>query len=107
MAYMLLFFFSPCHSLILDVSDASWNDYFTEAELHEIKTANPKSLPSLPTDLQEYLNSIIQLKSIDAAYRELSKQFISPIENSSLEWAQSSAYDYWKLFIFNFFPLNH
>jgi hypothetical protein len=75
MACMLYIFSSPCHSLILDVSDASWNNYFTDAELQEIKTVNLKSLPSLPTDLQEYLDSIKQLKSIDTAYNKLNKQF--------------------------------
>jgi hypothetical protein len=54
----LILFQSPCHSLILDVEDGTWRDYFTEAELDEIRDHKSKELIPPPTELKEYLDSL-------------------------------------------------
>lgn len=41
----------PIHSLILDLSDSIWEEYFTSDELNEIATLKCKSLPTIPAQL--------------------------------------------------------
>ncbi|KAI8341206.1 hypothetical protein BC941DRAFT_337286, partial [Chlamydoabsidia padenii] len=47
----------PVHSMILAPTDSIWMTYFTQAELHEIKTHHPKPLKQLPKELNDYLDS--------------------------------------------------
>ena len=44
---------------MLDVSNPMWaqDGYFTEAEMSEIRSFNCPTLPAVPADLQEYLNT--------------------------------------------------
>ncbi|KAG1448716.1 hypothetical protein G6F46_011062 [Rhizopus delemar] len=50
----------PVHSLILDPDDLIWKQYFTVAELNEIRQHRAPQLPNIPDDLKEYLNSYDQ-----------------------------------------------
>lgn len=47
----------PVHSLILDLSDPIWVNYFDENELEEIRTMNMKKILALPLDLSAYIST--------------------------------------------------
>ncbi|CEG72874.1 hypothetical protein RMATCC62417_08357 [Rhizopus microsporus] len=48
------------HSLILSPNDCIWKQYFTVAELNEIRQYRAPQLPNISGDLEEYLNSYDQ-----------------------------------------------
>jgi hypothetical protein len=102
-----LVFFSPCHSLIFDSGDKCWDEYFTEEELIEIKSYQLKKFPSLPVELKEYLQKLLEYTSLDldALYSELNTIRLHPVNDSAKEWAQSTILSTIKLFMCNYIPL--
>lgn len=42
--------------MIIDPDDQVWKDYFTLAELNEIKSVNIKPLKNIPEELESYLD---------------------------------------------------
>ena len=48
---------SCSHSLILNVDDPVWEPFFSECEMQEISTKGVASLPSLPSTIDNILNS--------------------------------------------------
>ncbi len=65
------------HSLILDVSDSIWTEYFTTEEIKEIMNTNRTTLPSLPEDLSNYINSFDKefVKPLDLYYQAHARQY--------------------------------
>ncbi|KAI7907456.1 uncharacterized protein BX663DRAFT_864 [Cokeromyces recurvatus] len=85
------------HSLILDVSDSIWTEYFTTEEIKEIMNTNRTTLPSLPEDLSNYINSFDKefVKPLDLYYQAHSNVF-HPFQEKDKKWVQqicSSAAD--------------
>ncbi|CAO3593739.1 unnamed protein product [Absidia cylindrospora] len=52
-----------CHSLLLDPEDTALDDYFITEELKEITTHNAPTLPSTPSELDDYLKFLQQAKT--------------------------------------------
>ncbi|KAF7727424.1 hypothetical protein EC973_007588 [Apophysomyces ossiformis] len=84
----------PCHSVILDLRDSIWSDYFTVSELEEIRSYNWKPLPDLPSDLQQYLDSFRTSQWAKASHFDPSIDF-------AREWAQGAIVDAARLLIFD------
>ncbi|KAI7907272.1 uncharacterized protein BX663DRAFT_133377 [Cokeromyces recurvatus] len=95
----------PSHSLILDTADKCWETVFNEKDLKEIKTYNLKPLASLPSKMEECIDSLKHITDLDELYKTLKQQELQPLKESQLEWLQSSLYNAVKLFMFNYFPL--
>ncbi|CAO3591423.1 unnamed protein product [Absidia cylindrospora] len=47
---------NPCHSLILDLDDANWNDVFTDKEIKELKSLGKPIVRPVPDELQFHLD---------------------------------------------------
>ncbi|CAO3591578.1 unnamed protein product [Absidia cylindrospora] len=79
----------PCHSLILDTMDETWNDYFTAEEIREIKDYQRPTPPPPPREFLVYLDAIslaeTALDARDIAYTNI--RSISHIP--SCDWAFS------------------
>lgn len=51
--------------MILDLSDQTWLNYFTEKEINEMISFQAKSLPRISLSINQYLNQIDQLNTAD------------------------------------------
>ncbi|KAI7900632.1 uncharacterized protein BX663DRAFT_151916 [Cokeromyces recurvatus] len=99
----------PCHSLILDSGDQCWETVFTKEDLNEIKTFKLKRLPNLPTDLENYFNSLLLLSTendLDKLYTNVKAANFHPRNDKALAWAQTIVLNTIKLFMSNYFPLS-
>lgn len=100
-------FFSPCHSLILDNGDQCWETVFTKEDLKEIKTFKLKRLPNLPTDLENYFNSLLLLSTendLDKLYTDVKAANFHPRNDEALAWAQNNCSKYDQALYVQLFP---
>ncbi|KAI9246234.1 hypothetical protein BDA99DRAFT_565568 [Phascolomyces articulosus] len=95
----------PSHSLILDPKDSCWRNYFTEAELMEIKTENRIVLDPLPNDLQVYLNSYIGKHDLEELFEHHNAKLFHPKREADLHWAQKMITEALDLYFYDFFPI--
>ncbi|KAI9010984.1 hypothetical protein CLU79DRAFT_891055 [Phycomyces nitens] len=79
----------PCHSLILDLEDKTWNDYFTQAELDEIRDHRYKNMIAPPPEFKEYLEGLLQNDDIKKMHRDLLSNYYDPDTSPSCYWAQT------------------
>ncbi|KAI7864966.1 hypothetical protein BDF14DRAFT_1931718 [Spinellus fusiger] len=92
----------PVHSLILDPNDSIWKQYFTMAELNEIRQYKSPQLPSIPDDLQDYLNSYDQKwKSAKELYVFADNQRHDPVDEFDKKWVRESMVRMSELFLYN------
>lgn len=91
----------PVHSLILDPSDDTWKDYFTEDELNEIRTCNSIALPSFPLEYQQYLDKYDQDLTAKEIYQRSCNHCFDPIEEHDKKWMQQSVMMAANLFLYN------
>lgn len=91
----------PVHSLILDPSDDTWKDYFTEDELNEIRLHNCKTLPPFPSEYQQYLDTYDKNLTAKAVYQQSCSHFFDPIEEHDKKWMQQSLMMASNLFLYN------
>ncbi|KAL9538383.1 hypothetical protein PS6_011572 [Mucor atramentarius] len=93
------------HSLILNIKDKRWYEYFSPAEIEEIRNYRPVDLPPVPQELDTYLNELKSVPSKDLYYAKLVSQEL-PLESSS-KWAQDSFYNCIQLLKSGFFPITN
>ncbi|KAI9301131.1 hypothetical protein BJ944DRAFT_243553 [Cunninghamella echinulata] len=92
----------PVHSLILDIKDSVWNDYFSTIELDEITNHNRKSLSSLPSTLVDYLNTYDNNNlSAKEIYKYACNHSFDPIDEYDKKWIQQTIVTAVDIFMFN------
>ncbi|GAN06832.1 hypothetical protein MAM1_0137c06322 [Mucor ambiguus] len=75
----------------------------------EIKTFKLKRLPNLPTDLENYFDSLLLLSTendLDKLYIDVKAANFHPKNDEALAWAQTTVLNTIKLFMSNYFPLS-
>lgn len=82
-----------------------------KSNLDEIKRFQLKQLPALPSDLDDYFNSLLlttQPMSSDLfrMYKHVKSDDFHPKEESKLEWAQFTVLETIKLYMSGYFPLS-
>lgn len=91
----------PVHSLILETDDLVWKDYFSVKELEEIKKYRLKPLPSLPEEIEEYLNKYNRVwKSGEELYNFADSQKHNPITEFDYKWIRESIVRASELFLY-------
>ncbi|CAO3599360.1 unnamed protein product [Absidia cylindrospora] len=75
------------HSLILDVADPMWCNYFTKEELDEIKNHNVPSVPALPNGFIKYLEALRPAKTAKEADRLAYEKLSNVRDVPSYAWA--------------------
>ncbi|KAG2218782.1 hypothetical protein INT45_000319, partial [Circinella minor] len=109
----LAFFFFLAHSFItpgheapiLDPKDTCWIDYFTDAELEEIKKENMVKLDPLPTAINDYLKSYIGKHTSEELFEHHNAKLFHPIKEADLHWAQKIITEALNLYFYDFFPI--
>ncbi|CAO3612156.1 unnamed protein product [Mucor hiemalis] len=90
----------PVHSLILDPNDVIWKQYFTDAELNEIRQFNAPKLPSIPEDFAEYLRSYEQeWATAKDLYFFADSLHHDPVHEFDKKWARESIVRMSELFL--------
>ncbi|EPB81138.1 hypothetical protein HMPREF1544_12160 [Mucor circinelloides 1006PhL] len=93
-----------CHSFILNVQDTSWNAYFSEEEIEEIKRFHVVELPVLPSDTSTYLDELkVTPKSM--LHGKVNEGTFAC--NSDQKWIQDCYNACIRLVQSGFFPLRH
>lgn len=75
------------HSLILDVHNKGWLQYFEESELAEIRNYKCTDLPLIPEEVEKYLGELKGLCPEDL-YTKVSSEIL-PL-NSNTKWVQDT-----------------
>ncbi|KAK4512003.1 uncharacterized protein ATC70_004002 [Mucor velutinosus] len=91
-----------CHSLIMDVRDRCWNDYFSPAEMEEIKSYKALQLPVLPSNVTTYMEELLNTPR-DQLYTKVNEVTFAP--NTHEYWIQDSYNNAIRLVQSGFFPL--
>lgn len=98
-----MLFVSLSHSLILNVQDSCWQEYFSPSEIEEIADYRSVDLPPAP-ELDIYLDGLKSL-SPERLYTKLVSEEL-PIQSTN-KWIQDSFYQSIRLFKSGFFPINN
>lgn len=80
---------------------------FTKEDLKEIKTFKLKRLPNLPTDLENYFNSLLLLSTendLDKLYTDAKAANFHPRNDEALAWAQNNCSKYDQALYVQLFP---
>ncbi|KAI7858190.1 hypothetical protein BDC45DRAFT_597145 [Circinella umbellata] len=80
----------PCHSFIMDPSDQTWNDLFTEGELNEIMTENAPTVLPLPAPLQHYMDKFSDATTLDQLREIALANPFHSLDNPRLHWMEGS-----------------
>ncbi|KAG1393977.1 hypothetical protein G6F58_012206 [Rhizopus delemar] len=72
----------PVHSMIIDLSDIKWKKYLTAEEINEVRTFKQKELVGLPSEVEDYFESL--KKSIDSV--ALKTQLTEDLDCSACSW---------------------
>ncbi|KAI8645494.1 hypothetical protein BD408DRAFT_458781 [Parasitella parasitica] len=91
----------PVHSMILDLSDINWKKYLTAEEINEIRTFKQKELVGLPSEVEDYIESL--KKSTDSV--ALKTQLTEDLDCSACSWIKRTLLEYLNLFKCNYLPL--
>ncbi|KAL9552063.1 hypothetical protein MBANPS3_003956 [Mucor bainieri] len=85
------------HSLIFHIEDRCWADYFTAAEIDEIKSVNTVELPSLPDTVKAYLDqlkatpktTLYDILNAETFPIESDQKWIQDAFNACLHWQEN------------------
>ncbi|KAG0934848.1 hypothetical protein G6F57_013189 [Rhizopus arrhizus] len=91
----------PVHSMIIDLSDIKWKKYLTAEEINEVRTFKQKELVGLPSEVEDYFESL--KKSIDSV--ALKTQLTEDLDCSACSWIKRTLLEYLNLFKCNYLPL--
>lgn len=83
----LISFFSLSHSIILDVQDKGWLEYFEESELAEIRHYKCTDLPPVKEEVEKYLSELRGI-SRQELYTKISPEEI-PLQ-ADKKWVQDT-----------------
>ncbi|KAG1061092.1 hypothetical protein G6F42_027769 [Rhizopus arrhizus] len=92
----------PCHSLIMDITDACWSKVFEEEEMDEIRDYRSVELPLMSEEVESYLKQLQDLPASEL-YEMVDGGDFEMITDSN--WIQKSYRDTFRLLRSNFFPL--
>lgn len=95
--------YSLSHSLILDVRDKCWLDYFSEQEIAEIKNHHAVELPMLPANITTLIDEFACTPR-DKLYDKINEVKYAP--NTDEYWVQDAYNDCFRLLGSGFFPLH-
>lgn len=92
-----MLFNSLSHSLILNVRDSCWNDYFSPEEMDEIERHEAVQSPALTCDIKTYIDeltitprSVLNEKANEVAHApSTSKHWIQDTYNNCVRLVQS------------------
>ncbi|PHZ14445.1 uncharacterized protein RHIMIDRAFT_235220 [Rhizopus microsporus ATCC 52813] len=88
--------------MILDPRGIIWNDYFTAAEINEIKTYNLKQLLNISETLQRYMDSYDKnWETVFSLYEYADNQRHSPVTDFDKKWVRKSMMNVSELFLHN------
>lgn len=87
----------PCHSMILDTNDKNWEGYFTKDEIKEIKAFEKKNFETLPSGLEEYIDSLKKYTNADTLESKLTEVPDCPAR----DWVRRTLLDHLRLFKYN------
>ncbi|KAL7324747.1 hypothetical protein PS15p_209892 [Mucor circinelloides] len=91
----------PVYSMILDLSDINWKKCLTAEEINEIRTFKQKELVGLPSEVEDYIESL--KKSTDSV--ALKTQLTEDLDCSACSWIKCTLLEYLNLFKCNYLPL--
>ncbi|KAI8358555.1 hypothetical protein BD560DRAFT_335052, partial [Blakeslea trispora] len=91
----------PVHSFVLDTTDCTWEKYFTDEEMIEIRSHRLKKLANLPTPLNEYISQLQQLADVPS----LKQQLGTEKDDTDCEWLRNCLLNYLNLFKCGYLPL--
>lgn len=80
--------------MIFDVSDKTWEKYFTRDEILEIANFEKKERPTIPASLTEYIDLLRQCDDPTALKATLTKEQ----ECEACEWVRTTLLDFLKRF---------
>lgn len=86
----------PCHSFIMDPTDANYKNYcvFNDDELNEIGSFKKKELPTMPVILRDYLNEY-DLSSTSALRQKVFTQAPSDeLYSHDMDWIRFIMYSF-------------
>lgn len=92
------------HSLILNINDNDWLNYFTEVELAEVRNHHSVELPPVPVEVEAYLSELRGLCPRDL-YTKVSSEELAL--NSDVKWVQDAFSQSIRLVQSGFFPVNN
>ncbi|CAO3610615.1 unnamed protein product [Cunninghamella blakesleeana] len=78
----------PCHSLVFDPDDLTWNDYFSSEELQEIRCFNRVELKELPSAMKKFGSELQDLKSIEEIHKCCFGKYFHPVDDYDIYWMQ-------------------
>lgn len=81
----MILLLSPSRSFILDTFDKCCETIFIKEDLREIKTYQLQLLPTLPSGMQEYIDSLKSITDLDMLYTTLKQQELHPSKDPRLE----------------------
>jgi hypothetical protein len=87
--------------MILDLSDINWKKYLTAEEINEVKTFKQKELIGLPSEVEDFIESL--KKSTDSV--ALKTQLTEDLDCSACSWIKRTLLEYLNLFKCNYLPL--
>jgi hypothetical protein len=91
----------PIHSMIFDPDDIIWKNYFTPAELNEIKSFHLRPLPSIPVNIKQYLDTYNKdWNSAKDLYMFANGQVHDPISEFNHKWIRESIIRVSELFLY-------
>ncbi|EPB80999.1 hypothetical protein HMPREF1544_12313 [Mucor circinelloides 1006PhL] len=92
-----------CHSLLMDVRDSCWKEYFSSAEIDEIRRYEAIELPDLPVDVKAYMDELTATPRSELF--EKVNQAFHPA-NTDKYWIQDTYNNCARLAQSGFYPLN-
>lgn len=83
--------------MILDTNDKNWEGYFTTDEIKEIKAFEKKNFETLPSGLEEYIDSLKKYTNADTLESKLTEVPDCPAR----DWVRRTLLDHLRLFKYN------
>lgn len=99
---LITFECSPCHSLILNITDSCWLEAFKKEERDEIRAYRIVELPAMSMEVEGYLQQLNTLDQ-DQLYEKIDSGVYEIASDSS--WIQKAYRDAFRLLESRFFPI--
>lgn len=95
-------------SIILNLNDEHWNDYFVPGELKKIKSALESRTELFPGAMQQLMDDIPKGEILRNIFKFLNNKVIDSIESRDIRWLKNTLQFAADLFVTGYLPLtNH
>lgn len=95
----------PANSLVLDLEDDHWSEWFTELELQEINAATERQKKHLPQEMKSYLDALPESDDINVLFNFLNEQQINPSDHRGLYFLKTTLLYSLDLFRISYLPI--